>query len=283
MITEAWIFVGLAVIFSVATKLMHKYVLEDTEPYAYALMLNFISMLIFLIISIPDFKLPNENIAWVVLIVAAGLWSVIAIVSKISIKGTQVSIRDPLMNSKLLWAFLLGILFLKETFSMTRFYGNLIIFAGISLLLWHPERKWGRLTDKGVLWTLFSALLGASVAILDKYALNWFNPGTYGVMVYLIPTIVLVLFIRGRTKQIKHLLKRKPVSAFLGISFQALMYYFTLRAFAIADVTLVYPLLQLATLLAVLSSIFIFKEKEHVWQKIIATLIVIAGSIVVGL
>jgi drug/metabolite transporter (DMT)-like permease len=42
-------------------------------------------------------------------------------------------------------------------------------------------------------------------------------------------------------------------------------------------------LLQLATLIVVLLSIFMLKEKEHFWQKIVATLIVVIGAVIVGL
>ena len=60
-------------------------------------------------------------------------------------------------------------------------------------------------------------------------------------------------------------------------------YYFTLKSFSLADVTLVYPFLQLATLLTVIGGIVFMKERDHFWQKIIAVVFVIAGAIILKL
>lgn len=152
---------------------------------------------------------------------------------------------------------------------------------GITLLIYHPEKRFGRLSERGVKWVLFTALLSAFVAIADKAALRWFNPETYGFLVYFIPTLILSMFISKRMHQVRHLLKTKWKSAFAGIVLSAATYYFTLKAFSLADITLVYPLLQLTTLFTVAGGVIFMKEEEHIWQKVIAALIIIAGAIIV--
>lgn len=161
---------------------------------------------------------------------------------------------------------------------MPRIIGTLLIFIGIIVLIYHPEKRLGRLSEPGVRWTLFSALLGAAVAIVDKTALRWFNVETYGFMVYFIPTVILCIFLPKRISHLRHLLKTKWKSALCAIIMSAASYYFTLKAFTLAEITFVYPLLQLTTIFTVLGGVMIMKEKQHLLQKAIAVILIIAAS-----
>ncbi len=282
MTVELFVFILFAILFSVSTKFLHKHVLEEADPYAYALLLNGISAIIFLPLMIVNFSLPSLSPVWLVVVVASIFWALTAVTSKMSIKGSDVSLRDPLNQSKLIWTFLLGVLFLKEIITTNRILGNLLVFIGVSLLLWHPERKLGRLRDYGVKWTLIGALFSSLALVSDKFALQYFKPEVYGFMVYLLPALILSLFLPKRIHHVSHLLRHRWKPAILAIALQTGTYYFTLRAFALADITFVYPLLQLSILLTVLGSIIFLKEREHLWQRIIATIIILAGTIIVG-
>ncbi len=277
------ILISITILLSVITKILHKYVLKETNPYAYALITQIISGIIFIpFVLLSKFSFPNSPKAWIILLVAGILWALVALTIFISYKDTEVSIRDPLSQTRLIWALVLGILFLKESVTSLRVIGTIVIFFGISLLLWHPERKFGRLSDPGIRWTFIAAILSALVAIADKFALRYFDVAIYGLLVYIIPSIVLLFFIKKRTQHVTNLFKKRGFYVILGITFSALTYYFTLRTFAVADVTLVYPLLQLGILLTVISGIIFLKEREHLWQKIISAILVLIGTIIIG-
>ena len=283
MVSALFMFVALAVISSTATKLLNKYVIKETEPYAFAIVTNTLSTIIFFILALSVFKLPKEPIAWVIMGFAAVLWSLIAVFIFYSYKSAEVSIRDPLSQSKIVIALILGTVFLGETLTTARIIGTAVIFFGISTLVYHPERRFGRLSEPGVKWTFFTAFLGAVVAIVDKAALQYFNLETYGFMVYFFPAVILGLLLPKRIGHVKHLLKIRWKSAVAAIILSTAAYYFTLKSFSLADVTLVYPFLQLATLFTVLGGIVFMKEREHFWQKIIAVVLVVAGAIILKL
>jgi drug/metabolite transporter (DMT)-like permease len=201
----------------------------------------------------------------------------------ISIKGADVSIREPLSQTKVIWGLFLGFFFLQEAFTLQRTFGAILIFIGTGFLLWHPEKRFGKLNDPGVRWTFCAAVLGAIVAAVDKYAQNWFAPEMYGFFVYFVPLIVLLAFLPRRAHHIQHLLKRRGASTIIAILISVGVYYFNLKAFTVADYTVVYPLIQLSTLLTVIGGILFFKEHEHFWQRIIATILTIAGVILIGI
>lgn len=111
MLETMLLFVALAIIAGTGSKLIHKYVLRETEPYAFALLTNIVSAVIFLILAFGNFSLPKEPMAWIVLGIASILWTIIAVSVLISYKATDVSIREPLSQSKTIIALVLGILF----------------------------------------------------------------------------------------------------------------------------------------------------------------------------
>jgi|SRR3989344_805610 len=276
----ALVFVFIAIILGTVTQILKRYILKETNPYAYSLATQIISGLIFLPFAIINFSLPQELIAYAVLAFASILWSLVSISTYISYKQTEISIRDPIGQSKLLWALLFGVLFLGEMITSHRIIGTSIIFLGVVILIWSPKRKFGKLSDPGIRWTLLAAILNAMVFLLDKASLRWFVPEVYGFFVYLFPMFILVLFLKKRKHHISHLFKIRAKSTILSIVLSAVAYYFTLKAFSLADFTLVYPLLQLTTLLTVVGGIFIMKEKENLWQKIIASVLIIIGAII---
>src|SRR3989344_3793824 len=282
MIQPVYFFILLAILSSTFTKLMHRYVAKDTFPFAYSWLNQIVATALYLPLALSHFSFPTQPIAWLILIGACVVWTLVDISAITSFKNTEVSLKEPIGQTKLLWALLIGGLILGENITRQRVIGTLIIFFGVCILLWHPERKFGRLTDRGVQWTLGTAVLGAIVVILDKASLQYINPETYGFLVYLGPAILLTFFLPKRIHQVKHLLKHRRTAAFIAIFLAAATYYFQLKAFSLGEITFVYPILQFGTIFAVVAGIFFLGEKEHAKQKIFAAAIVVIGAIVIG-
>jgi len=276
------LFVLIVIACGVIYKLLFKYVLKDTDPFALSLVNQFVCALLFLPLAIGKFVIPSDQMAWVILGVAALLWAMVTVANYTSFKYTDVSLRDPVGQSRVIWALFLGIFLLRENPSWLRIVGTLVIFVGVSMPLWDPNRKLGNLKDPGIRWTLGAAVLIAIVAVVDKIALGYFSPETYGFLVYLLPGFILLAFLPGRKKHVAHLIKTKWKPAILAIILTAITYYFTLRAYAIADITLVYPLLQLGTLVTVLGAIIFLRERKHMALRIAAAVVIVVGTILIG-
>ena len=284
MITaQSLLFIGLAIAFSSASKLLQRYVLKDHEPYAFAWLSNVVATLIFLPFVLFEFSLPTGLTAWTLLITGSLLWTIISMSHAVARKATEISLNDPLGQTKLVWGLIFGIILLGEAITSGRILGTFIIFIGVSLLMWHPERKFGKLSDPGVQWTLATAFLSAIAALVDKSALQWFSPIVYAFLVFFFPSLLLSLFLPKQIVHVKHLLRRRWFVVISAVILMTCAYYFILRTFALMDFTLAFPLLQLSTLVIVLGGMIFLKEREHFWQRIIAAILVIVGSIVIGL
>jgi hypothetical protein len=77
--TQAILFISLTIILSTVLKIIQRYVLKETEPYAYSLLTQFIAALIWLPITIAHFKAPTEITAWIVLTIAGILWAAVSL------------------------------------------------------------------------------------------------------------------------------------------------------------------------------------------------------------
>lgn len=278
-----FVFIAGAVLCNSISTLLDRHVARVVSPVAFAWLTQMIALLVFLPFAIANWALPTENIGWIALAISGALWTCAAISVYTSIKKTEVSLREPVSQSKLIWALLLSIFVLGETPSTIKIIGTIIIFASLGIALFHPERRLGRLTDSGVLWTLGYALLGAILAVADKFALRYWKPEVYGFLVYLIPGTIITILIFRRIADLKHLLNIRGKTAVTSILLSSGSYFFTLQSYARADLTLAYPLLALATIFAVFGSMIFLGEKEHRTQRIAAIFIAIIGAILVKL
>ncbi|MCA9486720.1 EamA family transporter [Candidatus Woesearchaeota archaeon] len=274
-----WILFASISAFSESLKaLLHRKIMLSEDPVVYALVENILAALIFLIF-ISSFSLPKENSAWLLITLSSALWLSISILSQYSYKYTKVTIQEPLKQTRLLWVLLLSIIFLHELLTRQKILGTLLICCGLAYLSYDKKKKFGSLKEKGVLFTLATAFLFALVTIVDKAALKYFNPETYGFLVYLFPGLALIL-INSRKSQLKKLSSLwKNKFWFVGLvalsSFS--YYYFKLKALQLADTSLVFPLIRSASILTILGGIIFLKEKEQLSKKLLSSAIVFVG------
>ncbi len=276
----AFIYIALAIVASATKKILDRFVAVRTSVYSFAIVTQFLAALLFLPFAWNSLAFPTSNAAWLALAAGCAVWMVMSLTVYLSIKKAEVSIKEPLHQSKLIWTLLFGMIFLGEVFTTQKLIGTAIIFVGMTVAVFHPERKLGRFLEPDVLWTLFHALLGAAAVIIDKHALTYFAPETYGFIVYLVPGIVLLSALPKKYPEVTHLLKFTGMPAIITITLATATYFLALKAYQLADATLVYPLLQLGTVIAVLLSMFLFGEKEHRAQKVIGLICVLIGAIV---
>ncbi|MDO8660377.1 MAG: DMT family transporter [Candidatus Woesearchaeota archaeon] len=129
----------LTIIFASATRVMHRYIVKDTSPYAYTWLTQVIGTLLLLPVAITHFSIPSSSTEWLVLLGASILWVLVAISAFTAFKNAEVSLKEPISQSKLIWVLIFGGILLGETITTQKILGTLIIFLGVSVLIWHPE------------------------------------------------------------------------------------------------------------------------------------------------
>ncbi|MBR9692125.1 EamA family transporter [Candidatus Woesearchaeota archaeon] len=253
---------------------------EDT--LSFVCLMQFVAAIFFIPMLILEFALPRALFPWLIVIIASALWALASFVYYEAHSLVPVSIKAPLDESKLVFILFLSVLILSESLFLEKVIGIFVMFTGLLILAYKKKGFLKNVKDKGTLLILGSAFLLALVSIVDKYALRFFTPGTYGFLVYFIPGLILVPFLINKKQEAKKLVRESWKLALIAVLFSVVAYYFRLKAFDLAEVSLVFPITRLSVLIAVFGGIIFLKEREYVWRKLIASVIVIIGAILLA-
>lgn len=274
-----WIIPAIIAAITDGTKdFLNRVVMIKEDPYVFAFLENFIAAILF----IPIFfmaKAPTNNLVYLFILISSIIWVAIAVIGNYSYKYTEVSLRAPISQIRILFLLLMSIVFLSEKLTITKGVGTLLIFLGLVILRF----KKGKLNfkHKGIQLTIVTAFLVALVAIFDKLALNNANPEFVSFFVYLIPSLILIFFTLKKKNEFKSIIKNQYKVVLIASILGAIFYYSSLKAYALIEVSSVFPIIKTSALITVLLGIIFLKERQNILRKIIATLIILAGIAVI--
>ncbi len=273
----------LATVFNGGNPLVNRYALrEGTDTLAYALAFHVLAALFYLPFFTFEFKLPAAPLPYALTGLSVLLWTALAIIGFESYKYIEASARATLARSKLLWAALLATVFLGEVLTGLAIVGILLVFAGAVVITYKPGWKLD-LSDRGVRLTLLAAFLTALTYIVDKAASVSFAPSTYGFLIYLLPGVLIAVWMRNRRAKIRELFQTKGKWVVLVSLLGTLSYYYQLRAYQTLDASLVATFLELSVVVSVIGGIFLLKENKNIARKLLGAAAAITGAILVAL
>jgi len=246
--------------------------------------LMFIAELIGTIFLLPFFLYSFHTIEvnlWILPLVSGLLWGVAMLLYYVTLKELEVSVQGILFESRTFLVMVFAILFLGEVLTSSRLLGTVLIVGGITLVLF---RRIKTFSIKGLICGIISLIVGGVAMIIDKYALQFFEPLHYIFYLYAIPTLMLLPFIftKKRMGEIKKMYSQKWIIITIGIG-HAAVYIFVLLAFQFSDILVIKPLLEINVVIATIGGIIFLKEREDIWQKVVGMSIAICGAIVIAL
>lgn len=261
-------------------KLLHRSVLEHEDSVAYAFIYQTLSALLLVPFLFFDFGIPNV-FSWHILLVllSAILWTLIAYFGFKSYSKLDVTIKTIFGESKVLFAFILSIIILRETVTLTKFLGVFIVFIGILIISHKKGEKWGHLKNKAVIYSLIASFLTAVVVIVDKYAQSYYSATTYSFLVYFIPAILFFPFAISKKKELNSILKNGFWQILAAAVLSTVSYYLMLKAFSLADAGVVYTITRASILVTIVGGIIFLKEKTDITKRIFVGILILIGVI----
>ncbi len=247
---------------------------------AYTWLFSLAAGIFYIPLLVFGIKIPNEPYAWVLALFAAFVWTVIGVIGFKSYRYTQVSLRDPIARTDILFLLLFSALILHEPMNATKLAGALVIFSGIVILTFHKGAMFGKLSHDGVKLTLAAAVLSGFVAVVDKVTVAYFLPALYGFLMYFIPAVYLTPLALKNKKEIESLISKKMFWVIAASVITVLSYYFQLSAYLMTDVSNVFPVLQLSTLVAVFGGHLIHKEKD-LNVRFVGAALMVFGTVII--
>lgn len=238
---------------------------------------------LFAILLIPFFtiKFATDISVYLILLVVTIIY---AFTDRLNIEaryGLDPSVFSMLKQLSTVFLLIFGFIFLKEKLILTKLIGAIIIIiANISLSFDKGKIK----INKYFIMCFISNFLFAIAMLINVNISDNFNLAFYTIMTVFIPSIFIFIFGKYNIKKLKQeykLLKKKEF--FLASFCWMLMLVSSVRAYQLGNVTIVAPLLTLTAILNALYEYFILKNKKNFVIKLIASILIIIGVILIKL
>ena len=193
--------------------------------------------------------------------------------------GLDPSIFSMLKQLSTVFLIILGFIFLKEELVLKRVIGaGIIVFANFLLAFEAGKFK----INRYFIMAVISNLLFAVAMLINVNISDNFNLGIYTMCTVLFPAILIFIFEKHSVKELKKEFKRYNKKDFLISAFTwCLMLISSVRAYQIGNVSVVAPLLTLTAILNTAYEYFINKNKSKFIQKLIASILILIGVLLV--
>lgn len=236
---------------------------------------------LFAIIFIPFFSIifPTSIETYLHLLTVVILY---AFVDRLNVEaryGLDPSVFSMLKQLSTVFLMIFGFIFLKEEPVITRIIGAvIIILSNILLSLDKGKIK----INKYFIMSFISNFLFAVAMFINVNISDQFNLGVYTIITVSIPSILIFIFghhsIKGLITEFNLYKKTKfLISAFCW----ALMLISSVRAYQVGSVAVIAPILTLTSVLNTFYEFLILKNKNKLLQKIICSIMIIIGVLLI--
>ncbi len=258
--------------YSIATKILSKDV--KVSALTHSLLLTTFAGIISLLISpfvggISFLGISNHIFTLSVMITSQAFGNVLFFKG---IKSLDASTSQVAFSSILLWGAILSVLFLNSTFSIKQILGIIILLLAILLV----QYKKGKIDiNPGFLLLVASAILFAVFQVTSADISKTFSTGTYLILAYLGPSIIIATLyfntILADFKLLQSQLRTTSLKTLFASGTSMLYFIFSYLAYRYApDRGVVVVLLTSQVVLSVIFGIIFLKEKDRVVIKVIA-------------
>lgn len=276
-----FIYALLGGLFLAVEMMLWRTLLKKEKDYStFVLLLQFLPLIFYipLIAFGEPLSLPTENIGWLLALGAGGAWALNQVLSAKSYRTTEVSVREPLYKTKLLWIPLLALLFLAEQPTLEKIAGMLLVLAGAFTIAYRSDKF---KNGEGVKLVLASAFFASVALVLDKAALAHFSPTFYAALMFAFSGFGVMLSRIGRKKhageKMAFLVKHWKVLIVASL-LEALSFWLQIKALSEGEAGAVVPVLEMSVVFAAAGGIIFLGERSSLKRKIAGMALAVAGA-----
>ena len=193
--------------------------------------------------------------------------------------GLDPSVFSMLKQLSTVFLMIFGFIFLKESVVIKKIIGAFIIIAAnIILAIDKGKIKF----NKYFIMCFVSNFLFAIAMLINVNISDNFNLAFYTIMTVFLPSILIFIFGRHSINGLIQEFNLYDKPRFLLASFcWCLMLISSVRAYQLGNVTVVAPILTLTSILNTIYEYVIIKNKKHFLQKLVASILIILGVILI--
>lgn len=252
---------------------------EEVNASSFSALFQILVGLITIPIAITGFKtLPHGIGIWSLVVLSSFLYFIANFLFFYSLKDIEASQSTIITSTRAIWFMILGLIFFREIITAYKLFGISLIILGL-VIIYFNKGSFKSFSIKHF-YLLIYALIFSLANTLDKYILNYFDPSAYQVIAFLLPALFTLIFIPGTLKGMKPLVKVNKNNFYLLTSsitytIAALSLYTSYKVGA--EISKAGSISQASIIITVLLGIVFLKERENLAKKIIGSIIVFAG------
>lgn len=235
----------------------------------------------FSIFFIPffEFTLPTDISIYLILLIVIIIY---AFTDRLNIEaryGLDPSVFSMLKQLSTVFLIILGFIFLKEKIVFKKILGSIIIIVANILLAFDK----GKIRiNKYFIMSFISNFLFAVAMLINVNISSNFNIAFYTILTVFLPSILIFMTGKFKVKNLVDEFNLYDNKCFLLSAFTwCLMLISSVKAYEVGNVTLIAPLLTLTSILNTIYEFVICKNKNKLIQKIIASILILIGVIII--
>lgn len=236
---------------------------------------------VFCIMLVPFFewKFTSDVIVYLLLCVAIVFYTINDRLETTVMSGVEASTFTILSQLSTAFMIILGFVILKEPFVWSKVIGSILIIASNMLIFY---KKGTFKFDRYVVLGIFANLAYTVAMFIDVNNSDKLNLPMYVFTTLAVPAVLVFFIERIKLKDIKcELVNAKKGPLLATIVTYGMFILCSIRAYQLGEVTVVAPLISLTVISNVLVGYFFFGEKDGLLKKILASILIIIGVILV--
>lgn len=275
----SWLILSLlAVTFFVIYDVSGRYLATRSEnPQAFAVIYNLGVALMSPIIFLFDQTMPSGITPYVIFMTILGLviWGLNGRFEYFAKKHTEASVFSIIIKLGPVMSFFLALIFLGETFTLSKLAGVILIVTA-NIILLAGNLKHAKIDPKGVRYTLLLALILSVAWLFDAVNVKAWGVGVFCMFSFFAPVIMSSFFPTIKKTQLVRELTLTPWWQFLVLGFFNLIGYgFMLKALTLGEASSVMPIATSTTPFVVLIGIVLLGERDSLVRKIFSSILVL--------
>lgn len=220
-------------------------------------------------------QFPSDIKLYILLIVATLFYAVNDRLMVVARKNLEVAVITLINRLLTVLLFISGIVIFGESINKEKIIGGgLIILANIVVLY-----KKGKFSiNKYIVFAIIAVTAFSIAFIIDVRISDQFNLPFYLIIIYLVPSLIIITVEKLKLKNIISIARSKSGKIYIPIGVASAIWMLSaIRALQLGEVTVVAPLQSVAVFFNVVVAYFFLKEKKNILKKIIASVLVIIG------
>ncbi len=277
-----WFFLTiLSAIFGSLTRILQKTLLKDkdSDPFAFGFVFQLLVSFLFLCYTLVTNTLEFPNLSGLLLniFIMAIFYSLGNILTFKAFSLAEASEVSIILSSSTIWSVITATILLNEKVTTKNIIGIVSIVLGI-VVINYTKKSW--MVNKGHLYALAGAMLFGFAFTNDAFIVNRYSSiSSYMIIAFSLPAILSLALNPKSFKKISTYTKSSVLPSLLLCSIVYALSAITIfSAYKIGGkASVISPIQQSSTILTVIFSYFLLKEKDKLPNKIIGTILTFIG------